>query len=48
MDETAWKDVQMAGKTIALKGAKSVHVVANGNPRNDTEYSISQKYVNDR
>jgi hypothetical protein len=33
MDETAWKDVQMIGKTIAPKGAKSVHVVVKGDPK---------------
>jgi hypothetical protein len=33
MDETAWKDVQIGGKTIARKGAKSVHIVANGDTK---------------
>jgi hypothetical protein len=33
MDETAWKDVQIGGKTIAPMGAKSVHVVVNGDPK---------------
>jgi hypothetical protein len=33
MDETAWKDVQMARKTIVPKGTKSVHLVVNGHPR---------------
>jgi hypothetical protein len=33
MDETAWKDVQIGGKTIAPMGAKSVHVIVNGDPK---------------
>jgi hypothetical protein len=33
MDETAWKDVQMAGKTIAPKGVKSVPIDVHGDPK---------------
>jgi hypothetical protein len=33
MDETAWKDVQIGGKTIAPKGVKSVPITAHGDPK---------------
>jgi DNA segregation ATPase FtsK/SpoIIIE-like protein len=33
MDETSWKDIQLAGKTIARKGLESVHIVVNGDPK---------------
>jgi hypothetical protein len=33
MDETAWRDIQMTGKTIAPKGVKSVPIDVHGDPK---------------
>jgi hypothetical protein len=33
MDETAWKDIQVGGKTISLKGLKSVAIHVRGDPK---------------
>jgi hypothetical protein len=33
MDETAWKDIQHSGKTVARKGAPSVPVAIHGDPK---------------